>query len=104
MTKKRYNKNIYKRFKNFNAVVRDKITPNPFDSIKKNFLCGRLVNEVCNEITKKPIHKLAFNTTNKFYDKKNDSPYKGSILYTIFKVLYCGLLGFIIKLFILVLR
>lgn len=100
MNRRKYNKKRYSTFAKINGQIRKKVTPDPFSGVKRLGLYGMLINKICNKASKKSIHKLTYNTVDIFYDKKTDGPFKGSVLYTCFKVIYCCSIGIIINLLI----
>ena len=84
-----YNKKFYNVFKKGNGYVRDKITPDPLNQLNEYGVLGKVTNKIGNEMLKTPIHKLTINIVGNMYDPKTEKPYKGSILYTITKVIVC---------------
>ena len=49
---------------------------------KRVSFIGGIVNHAIDD----PISKASYSITGNFYDKKKDTPYKGSIIYTIVKI------------------
>lgn len=84
---RKYNHKLYGFVKKINGVVRDKCSPNPTDSLKQFGMKGKFLGSIINHIIAAPIHLLSFFITGIFYDKKKDSPFKGSFLYTIVSIL-----------------
>ena len=84
--KRKYNHIFYGIFKEVNGVIRDKCSPNPTESFKKFGKKGEFIGGIVNHAIDDPISKASYSITGNFYDKKKDTPYKGSIIYTIVKI------------------
>ncbi len=85
MRKNKSNKKIikYKTFKFTNKSIR-KFAPNPTKPLHSFGLIGKIFSCFLNFFLKPIIQILAFSLSGLFYSKGKDTPYKGSILYTIF--------------------
>ena len=94
-------KKKYNRFKKINKNFRETITPNAFGSLEKFGNIGKIGGYFGNKIIKKPMHKLNRNLTRLYYNPKFDSPFKGSILYTLFTFLSYSFLCCVISLLVL---
>lgn len=100
--KRDYKTKIYGKFQKCNKKVREEIRPNAFSSIEEKGVGGKVISSLGNKAIKKPIHKLTRSITGIFYNPKTDSPYKGSIIYTIVDyMIYSFLSLFILMLVIL---
>ncbi len=77
--------------------MREKIRPNAFRSLDEQGFVGKLISNFGQKIIKKPMHKMNREFVGKYYNPKFDSPYKGSILYTIFDFLSYGFLFIVIS-------
>lgn len=97
---KKYNKNLYKSFQTLNKTVRENIRPNTFKSAEELVDVGKAISYFGQKIIKKPMHEMNRKFVGKYYNSKTDSPYKGSILYTIFDFLSYGILFVVISLII----
>lgn len=85
--KRKYNYNEYKLFKKVGCVVRDKISPDFGAIFSSNFgFLGEVIAFIFKYFIAKPLHFLTFAIVGLVYNKKNDSPYKGSALYTVFSI------------------
>ena len=81
----------------YNKKIRETIRPNWFDCLEKQGYIGKLLSWFGKKLIKKPMHDMNREFVQKFYDPKYDSPYKGSILYTLFDFLSYGLLFIVIS-------
>ena len=99
---RKYNHKLYGGVKKFNAVVRDKCSPDPGGALKAFGVIGKILGFIITKIIAFPIHLLAFAITGLFYNKRKDSPYKGSFLYTVVSIglmfLVTGAIGLVVKL------
>lgn len=96
MGRRNYNKKLYCPFAKINKKVREIIRPNSCSCLEQEGMSGKIVSKIIKKCVKKPMHKLNYNMVGKYYNPKVDSPYKASLLYTIFDYVNYGLLGFII--------
>ena len=100
--KRKYNHKFYGIIKNVNSVVRDKCSPDPTKSLGIFGLIGKILGFIINKIIAFPIHLLAFAITGLFYNKRKNSPYKGSFIYTFVSIglmfVFVGAIGLIVKL------
>ena len=98
---RKYNKNTFNLFKKANKLIRDKVSPDPYNQLNNYGFGGKFCNKVANRLTVPIIREAAYSTTSLTYDKKKDKPYKGSILYTIYyflySVLFVGLVSLVIQ-------
>lgn len=97
---KKYNKNFYKFFQKMNKTVREKIRPNAFKSLDEQGHVGKSISYFLQKKIKKPMHKMNRKFVGKYYNSKNDSACKGSVLYTMFDFLSYGFLFIVISLLI----
>lgn len=99
--KRKYNHKFYGIIKNVNSVVRDKCSPNPTKSLGIFGIIGKILGFIINKIIVFPIHLLAFAITGLFYNKRKNSPYKGSFIYTIVSIflmfIVAGAISLIVK-------
>lgn len=96
--KRKYNYNSYKLFKKVGCLARDKISPDfgaIFGSVF-DFL-GKVIAFIFKYIIATPLHFLTFTIVGLVYNKKNDSPYKGSALYTVFSIALTFLVAGLIR-------
>lgn len=91
--KKDYKTKTYGQFQKWNRKAREEIRPNPFSGIEEKGLGGKVISSIGNKAIKEPVHKLVWNVTGLLYNPKKDSPYKGSIIYTIVDYMIYGILG-----------
>ncbi len=80
--KKKYNYERYSHIKKCNSLVRNNFCPNPAKAIEKFGTLGKVISVPMKAGMKKPIQAFSYRMTGVFYDKKTDSPIKGSFLYT----------------------
>ena len=92
-----YNKRAYRIFRKVNKTVREKSRPNPFSPFKDKGMIGKIIDFVGNKLIKRPIHKLSYKLVGKNYDSRYDSPFKGSILYSLYDYIIYALLLIIIS-------
>ena len=99
--KRKYNYKFYGCVKNFNAVVRDKCGPNPTAVLNVFGTIGKILSFIINKIIAFPIHLIAFAITGLFYNKRKNSPYKGSFIYTLVSIglmfVVASIIGLIVK-------
>lgn len=91
-----YNKQNYGKFKRYNKIIRERIRPNAFGSIENKVVGGRIISVCSNKMIEKPMHRLNHKIVRKFYNPKKDSPYKGSLLYTISNLFTYGILALLV--------
>lgn len=84
-------------FKKTNKFFRNIITPDPFNKLNNYGLVRKVSNKCANNVTKSLLNNLSYKTSGLFYDRKKDRPYKGSIIYTIFHILYSFLLMLLVS-------
>lgn len=96
--KRKYNYNSYKLFKKVGCFARDKISPD-FGAIFSSVFgfLGKLIAFLFTYLIAKPVHWITFAVVGFFYNKKSDSPYKGSALYTFFSVLLMFMVAVFLK-------
>ncbi len=83
---RKYNRNNYGKFKKANKFVRDSsLAPDPLSKLDNHGIGGKIAKKATEKIISSPLDEAAYKTTGAFYDRKNDSPYKGSALFTSFK-------------------
>ena len=87
-TNRKYNRNLYGISKKVNKLTRDKFAPDPFEKLKNYGVIGRICNKFGNKAIAPTIVDAAYSSTGNFYNPKKDSPYKGSLLYTLFYIGY----------------
>lgn len=97
---RKYNKNFYKVFQKINKGFREKIRPNSFKTLDEQGQVGKAISYFFKKIIKKPMHKMNRAFVGKYYNSKYDSPYKGSVLYTMSDYLSYGILFIFISLII----
>ena len=86
---RRYNSKRYKVFSKANGKIRKVCCPNSMVALKQfGFIFG-ILGSFLNKLIHKPIATLAYFVNGRyFYNKRKQSPYKGSVLYTL---IYWGL-------------
>ncbi len=94
MKKKYYN---YGKFKRAGGFARDNFAPNPTEALNVFGIIGKVVGFIINYLLKPVIHIIVFMLTGLFYRKGIDSPYKGSLLYTLIFFAVVGLLAKIVS-------
>lgn len=96
--KRKYNYNSYKLFKKVGCFARDKISPD-FGAIFGSVFgfLGKVIAFIFNYIIATPLHFLTFTIVGLVYNKKNDSPYKGSALYPVFSIALTFLVAGLIR-------
>ena len=97
---KKYNKYRYKFFQSLNKTIREKIRPNSFKTLDEKGYIGKSISYFLKKIIKKLMHKINREFVGKHYNPKYDSPYKGSVLYTMSDYLSYGILFIFISLII----
>ena len=99
--KRKYNYNSYKLFKKVGCFARDKISPD-FGAIFGSVFgfLGKVIAFIFNYIIATPLHFLTFTIVGLVYNKKNDSPYKGSALYPVFSIALMFLVAGLIRNFL----
>ena len=99
---RKYNHKVYGGVKKFNSVIRDKCSPDPGSALNVFGVIGKILGFIITKIIAFPIHLLAFAITGLFYNKRKDSPYKGSFIYTLASMglmfIVAGAIGLIVKL------
>ncbi len=90
--RRKYDRDRYGLFAKVNRGFRNHCAPDPTKPIKETGKSGKIIGSAINNGIEKPIGKVSYALTGLSYNPEVDSPYKGSILYTIW--------NFIIKFFI----
>ena len=99
--KRGYNHKSYRLFKKAGGIVRDKCSPDFASIFGKAFgVLGKLIAFLFTYLIAKPVHWITFAVVGFFYNKKSDSPYKGSVLYTFFSVLLMFMVAGFLKNFL----
>ena len=86
--------NFYRAFTKINRKVRKKHAKDPFEKLKNYGIIGIIGNKLVNKITEPKFVKAARFSTGVLYKKGKDSPYIGSLLYSVFYFIY-RYIGFI---------
>lgn len=94
---RKYNHTTYVIVKKTNAVLRDKLSPDPADALKVFGVIGKVIGFIIKKIIAFPIHLIAFAIAGLFYNKGKDRPCKGSFIYTGVFIGLMGVVGLIIK-------
>lgn len=87
-TKQSYNGTSYKITKIGTKFIRDNVPPNHFKSIEENVFIGKTCGKIGNKLISQVINELSYSAAGVYYDKTKDKPQKGSILYTLFYILF----------------
>lgn len=85
--KRKYNHQLYRVVKKTNSFARNRLSPNPTESLDGFGIIGKAIGFGVNKFLLFPIRALAYMITGMFYNKKRDTPYKGSFLYTVSYIL-----------------
>ena len=76
-----YNKERYIGAKKLTSFIRQFISIDIFERIKKNGFLGQIAGACGDKLTEKPLSKASYKLAGVFYDKNTDDPVKGSILF-----------------------
>ena len=96
--RKKYNHKVYGLFREGGKVARDKISPD-FGKIFSSIfgVLGKVLATVFTWLIAKPVHWLTFSVVGKLYNKRADSPFCGSALYTILYIIILFIIAGILK-------
>lgn len=86
---RKYNKNHFNNFKKGNKKFRDTISPNYTKKLDVFGIIGKIIGFFIHALLNPLVHILSYKVTGKIYDKKKDTPYFGSIIYTIVNFAVC---------------
>ena len=96
--RRKYNYKVYGTFKKVGKVAREKISPDYGKIFSSVFgVLGKVLATVFVRIIAKPVQWLTFSSVSKFYDKKKDSPFLGSAMYTVLYVVILFIIAGILK-------
>lgn len=79
-------------------MVRNKVSPDFGKIFSSAFgVLGKIIATAFTWLIVKPVHWLTFSTVGKLYNKRVDSPFLGSALYTILHIIILFIIAGILK-------
>ena len=105
MSKTRKSNTKYSKFAAINKKIRESnIAPDPYIELEKHGVPGKVVKKTAEIMSAESLHTAAYGASGILYDPEKHSSYFGSVVYTVFYLLFRALMSMVafVKVFSLI--